>query len=191
MPNVASLTERNGDPKGVTLPNPNHLGDIFAQRETSLTLPPGFSPLERILLTANGNVQRILSAYYNSPVSVVIVRNRKIDGASNHVPPPGITSKPKNALAVFDREVRIECLGQVCCKAVSTVKILNDECLRLVDEQKVGIGQLFRYLNVLPSFALLNCGRSTGQFWRDYALTSEGVRCEIREEFPDGVFNFA
>ncbi|TPX63707.1 hypothetical protein CcCBS67573_g08600 [Chytriomyces confervae] len=36
------------------------LGDIMSLRETLVSLPKEFSSLERILLTANGNVQRIL-----------------------------------------------------------------------------------------------------------------------------------
>lgn len=38
---------------------PVHFGDIMSSRETSLTFPDGFSGMERIVLTANGNLQRI------------------------------------------------------------------------------------------------------------------------------------
>ncbi|KAJ3103358.1 hypothetical protein HDU97_010196 [Phlyctochytrium planicorne] len=50
-------------------------GDIMSSRETAIRLPDIFSPLERILLTANGNVQRILSAYHNAPVTISIIEN--------------------------------------------------------------------------------------------------------------------
>ncbi|KAJ3229951.1 hypothetical protein HDU81_004908 [Chytriomyces hyalinus] len=56
---------------------PAHFGDIMSLRETSISLPKEFSPLERILLTANGNVQRILSAFYNMPITVKILKNEK------------------------------------------------------------------------------------------------------------------
>ena len=39
---------------------PSHFGDIMSARETILTLPETFLPLERIVLTANGNLQRII-----------------------------------------------------------------------------------------------------------------------------------
>jgi hypothetical protein len=39
---------------------PNNFGDIMSTRETTLQLPEEFLGLERICLTANGNLQRIL-----------------------------------------------------------------------------------------------------------------------------------
>ncbi|ORX66486.1 ATP12-domain-containing protein [Linderina pennispora] len=52
-------------------PEPDHFGDVMSQRETSCMLPAIFkNPVQRIMLMANGNLQRVLSAYYNLPVSV-------------------------------------------------------------------------------------------------------------------------
>lgn len=34
-----------------------------------------FSPLERIVITANGNLQRILSAFHNMPISVAVLKS--------------------------------------------------------------------------------------------------------------------
>ena len=39
---------------------PAHFGDIMACRETAASVVGEFTPLERILLTANGNLQRII-----------------------------------------------------------------------------------------------------------------------------------
>ncbi|CAG8824543.1 24198_t:CDS:1, partial [Racocetra persica] len=39
---------------------PNNFGDVMSLRETNILLPAEFSGLERICLTANGNLQRIL-----------------------------------------------------------------------------------------------------------------------------------
>ncbi len=74
----------------------NHFGDILAPREIASILPPGFNGLERIILSANGNLQRIMSAYYNSPVTVKIHKNERM-GQTN----------------VFQREVTLCCLDQV------------------------------------------------------------------------------
>ncbi|KAJ3188851.1 hypothetical protein HDU85_004565 [Gaertneriomyces sp. JEL0708] len=153
---------------------PLHFGDIMSSRETTLRLPSMFSPMERVLLTANGNVQRILSAFYNSTVSVEILKNIK-------------TSQTEEA-TTFEREVNIICLNKVCCNARSTVVISDPNYLRLLLEQQVGIGQLFRYLSILPEFELIQVGRSPDTFWREYELRSAGVLCRIREEFPDKVF---
>jgi len=38
----------------------NHFGDILAPREITTTLPEEFSGLERIVLSANGNLQRLM-----------------------------------------------------------------------------------------------------------------------------------
>ena len=38
----------------------NHFGDIMSHIQTEVLLNGDFSPLERIVLTANGNLQRIL-----------------------------------------------------------------------------------------------------------------------------------
>ncbi|KAJ2581461.1 hypothetical protein H4S00_004530, partial [Coemansia sp. D1744] len=57
-------------------PEPNHFGDVMSLRETSCMLPDVFkNPVQRIMLMANGNLQRVLSAYYNLPVSVEVVYN--------------------------------------------------------------------------------------------------------------------
>ncbi len=73
--------------------------------ETRTRLPDDFSPMQRILLTANGNVQRILSAFYNDTVTVRVIRN----------------DARKEALRVFDRKVEIVC----CDKVPITLKSLD------------------------------------------------------------------
>ncbi|KAI9201907.1 uncharacterized protein BJ171DRAFT_427130 [Polychytrium aggregatum] len=152
----------------------------MSSREVTVLLPTDFSPLERILLTANGNVQRILSSFHNSTVTVKIIKNNQLAESDERVP---------NGTVVFDREVNLLCKNKVRCNATSLVKISNPEYLKLVLEQKVGIGQLFsRYLNVLPEFKLLKVGKSESSFWRDYSLSCPGIECILREVFPLSVF---
>ena len=62
--------------------SPHHFGDIMSSNETRLVFPPQdnyYTPIERILLTANGNLQRILSAYFNATVTVDIIYNNQLD----------------------------------------------------------------------------------------------------------------
>ena len=64
----------------------------------------------------------------------------------------------------------------------------DESCAELVDSGKVGIGQLFRHLDKLPRFELVDAGRiaETGGMWREYELSSEEVFCFITEVFePD------
>ncbi|KAH8060055.1 hypothetical protein JL722_5012 [Aureococcus anophagefferens] len=47
----------------------DHLGDVGGSHlAVDLSLSSAFTPLQRIVLTANGNLQRILSAYHNRAV---------------------------------------------------------------------------------------------------------------------------
>ena len=78
----------------------------------------------------------------------------------------------------------------------------SSECIELIHTKKVGLGQLFRYLNRLPRFSLLDAGRTSsmnndkveksssstssefeGGMWRIYELESEEMICLIHEEF--------
>lgn len=97
-------------------------------------------------------------------------------------------------------------------------KVLHSpECVEAVKRGDVGIGQLFRALDVLPNFELLNAGRSAwkpsgvergtaragypsteeeeggegvvgGGIWRVYDLRSKHLSCRIHEEFPPDLF---
>ncbi|KAJ3320619.1 hypothetical protein HDV06_005137 [Boothiomyces sp. JEL0866] len=151
---------------------PAHLGDIMALTETNTVLSGDFSPLERICLTANGNLQRILSSYFNSKVSVEIVKNEKSNGTN----------------LVYGRVVNLICQGTTLCVAESTISISDGKIIELIESNTVGIGQLFRYLNLLPEFVLLDVGRTLSGFWRVYLLKSPGIVCEIKETFPDDLF---
>ena len=69
----------------------------------------------------------------------------------------------------------------------------------------MGIGQLFFFLKLLPTFSLLTVGRGTlipiphnkiiqqsnnnkfNGIWRIYKLEAEGLSCIIREEFVSNV----
>ncbi|KAJ3227286.1 hypothetical protein HK099_002650 [Clydaea vesicula] len=172
----------NAEVNDVTITKPPiHLGDIMNSREISISLPKGFTPLERILLTANGNVQRIISSYYNSPVTVEIISNQ-LKNSSN-----------TDSVNVYEREVNLHCMNNICCNAVSTIKVSNEDYIDLIENQKVGVGQLFRYCNLLPEFVLLNVGKNEEKkiFFRFYILKSNGIEINIKETFPLNVFEFS
>jgi hypothetical protein len=75
-------------------------------------------------------------------------------------------------------------------------------------QQTVGIGQLFRHLDTLPQFTLMNAGRgycdssietdssrnsdeTAKGIWRLYELNSKDFSCRIKEEFVDNLFELA
>lgn len=134
---------------------PDSFGDIMGDAETNTFVLGDFSPMERVVLTANGNLQRILSAYYGAPISVII---KKCE-ATAAMQPMELPSAAAGDVSCFDREVDLVMGGQVVCNAVGKIQLHGEDCLDAVREGQVGVGQLFRYLGVLPKFCLLQAGR--------------------------------
>lgn len=116
------------------------------------------------------------SAYFNANVSVSITKNDQI------------TSEAERPL-IFDRKVHLICLEKPLCVAESIITISNEDYIKLIASKQVGIGQFFRYLNVLPEFTLLEVQRTSDGFWRKYKLETPGMVCEIKESFPTGLFS--
>ena len=179
---------------------------------------PNLTPLERIALTSNGNLQRIFSSYYDAPVHVHVDRcemrsSDKREGSDdgdgsgssyrrydllNHSDKNGSKHKNGESMlaasasasasgdnnAVWDREVHLSVHSQRFCTARSVVTVRSVDCIRLVHSGKVGIGQLFRYLDRLPTFEILDAGRlDDGSMWRTYTLECKEVSCVVREDF--------
>lgn len=129
------------------------------------------NPLDRMAVTANGNLQRLISSYYDAPVNVVVEDCQQLDIQS------------------WKRKVHLQVHGNTFCTADSTVQVHSDYCRELVDSGQVGLGQLFRHLNILPEFELLGAGPNPdGGFWRHYTLTCAEVSCSIHERFLPGMW---
>ncbi|CAG8615014.1 1990_t:CDS:2, partial [Ambispora leptoticha] len=62
----------------------NKYGEKTSFCTTELQLPTEFSSIERVCLTADGNLQRILSAWFNDKVMIKIIRNKKVGVSSNN-----------------------------------------------------------------------------------------------------------
>ncbi|CAG8488620.1 6585_t:CDS:2 [Paraglomus brasilianum] len=169
---------------GSILEIPNNFGDIMTTKDTILHLPEGFSGLERICLAANGNLQRILSAWFNGAVTVQIVRNIPTSTDLSNIG----TNRNGTILRRYNREVNLCCKGKVLCNATSDVVISDNKVVDLIENEGVGIGQLFRYLGKLPTFDLHFVGRTSLTWWRLYTLRIAGVSCRIKEVFPNGMF---
>ena len=157
---------------------PDNFGDIMGGCETSIVVGGSFTALERVVLTANGNLQRIMSAYYGSPVTVRVKRCDKVAG------------NEAVGKMLYDREVELLVGGQVFCTAVGRIELLDSSCVEAIESKKVGVGQLFRYLGALPRFVLLEAGRKEdGVLWRRYSLSCDHLRCEFTETFSRDFWN--
>mmetsp|Transcript_18217 Transcript_18217/g.33018 ORF Transcript_18217/g.33018 Transcript_18217/m.33018 type:complete len:398 (+) Transcript_18217:66-1259(+) len=136
-------------------------------------------PFLRVVLTANGNLQMLMSSWYGAKVTVAAVKNEAI--------PSEALFGGKEAPREYDRRVNIQTEKGVFCVASSRIVLSNPEAVEAVESGKVGVAQLFKYMKVLPHFWLNDAGvvENEGQLrlWREYVLEGNGIQCRIREDF--------
>ncbi len=85
------------------------------------------SAWQRVLVTANGNLQVILSSAYNHPVHVLVLENKELKKREWH------------------RIVQLLIRGRLLCTATTQAIVVSTRAHLLIDSGAVGIGQLFRY----------------------------------------------
>jgi hypothetical protein len=135
-------------------------------------------PLDRMAMTANGNLQRLFSSYYDAPVYVVVEYCR-----------PRLLAEGSGSAKVWDRQVHLAVHNQTFCTATSTIWVHDRECQDLVESGSVGLGQLYRYLDILPEFELHQAAPTPeGGCCRNYTLASKYVTCQIQEIFVQGAW---
>jgi len=156
--------------------------DSFKANTTSVDFqwPADISGLERIMLSAHGDLQRLLSAFFARAINIKTIYA--------HTSPRTHVASPEEPI-IQRREVHLLCGGNTACIATSTVTISTPLCERLFLDEKFAIGQMFRKMQTPPQFALLECGSRLEDgkrvLWRRYTLSTEGFECDIVEVFPD------
>lgn len=152
-----------------------HLGDIGGSNlDTDLSLSSGeiqFTPLQRIVLTANGNLQRILSAYHDKKVTVEVLENERVK------------------IGLWRRHVRISVDGRAACIASSVVTARTRLAIEMADSGGLGIAQIFTELGGRQDFALLEVSKNAATFARTYTLDNPHIMCHIEEVFPNNLFD--
>ncbi|KAL3772608.1 hypothetical protein ACHAWU_002514 [Discostella pseudostelligera] len=159
-----------------------------------------FTPMERIALTANGNLQRIFSSYYDAPIHVRVdscVRRRP---PFHPLPPPPQQRHDNDdndndneeeegdddEIAIWDRVVHLTLHNHTTlCKATSIIHVTSPSCIQLIESGSVGLGQMFRYLNKLPTFSLLDAGRRESGSGISSGVGSGGGRTKRRMRKSD------
>lgn len=153
-----------------------HLGDVggtdLAADLALIRGPISFSPLERIALTANGNLQRILASYHDAPVVVEVLAHDRV------------------SIGLWRRKVRLAVGANCACVASSTVTATTREAIELA-ERGFSIGAIFAELGGRRSFSLLAVGKTDAAFSRTYTLSNAHVVCHIEEVLPRSVFDAA
>jgi hypothetical protein len=192
------------------------MGDIMGRRESKLLLHESglslaqlygiHSPLDRMLTTANGNLQRLFASYYDTQVEVVVLKC----SCRNH---PSSDSKNQSSSsfvlpAIWDRVVELRLQHRristttttqstrsssssvLLCTAQSEITISSYTAADAIAGGRVGIGQWFRHSNILPTFELHDAGyNNNGSLWRSYTLDSDDMQCQIREDFVARVWD--
>ncbi|EJF62473.1 hypothetical protein BD309DRAFT_945996 [Dichomitus squalens] len=156
--------------------------DTFTGASTSIEIrsPDDVTGLERIMLVAQGDLQRHLSAFFARTITIECIYT--------DTGPRGTGASPANPIKQA-RQVHLKCGSKTLCIATSSVTVTSPECERLLLDEKFALGQIFRHLRVYPEFSLLDVGaqvaNGTRELRRTYQLETEGIKCEIVEVFPD------
>ncbi|CAO3624253.1 unnamed protein product [Mucor hiemalis] len=153
----------------------------LSSKNVFLRLPEAFSPFERMIIQANGNLQRILSAYYNVPSHVKIIKNEVVK------------SNDDTQHMQFNRKIVMYFEEKFAYEAESILLVKDETVLELIEKHKYGLGQIFGHTRRSPDFLLHAVGRHGNapgaSFWRDYTLSIPDVlECFIRETFVEGLF---
>ncbi|KIK69606.1 hypothetical protein GYMLUDRAFT_33982 [Collybiopsis luxurians FD-317 M1] len=155
-------------------------GWTAAQTIVRIEQPHKYTGLERIMIAAQGDLQRLLSTFFADIITVEVLyahNTARITPASPESP------------VIQTRKVLLKCRSVVVCTATSTVTFTSPECERLMLDDKFAIGQTFRQMKEVPDFCLksvLIAETASGEeeLSRIYTLTCPGIHCEILEVFP-------
>ena len=154
-----------------------HLGDVGgAHLDTDLSFFAKsrieFSPAQRVALTANGNLQRVLSAYHNERVTIRVL------------------SHERESLGLWRRRVVLELADRPACVARSSVVARTRTAIEEASKGG-GLGQLFSELGGKQEFSLLEVARAETTFSRVYVLSNAHLVCHIEEVMPLNLFEDA
>ena len=146
-----------------------HLGDVGgAHLDTDLSFFAksriAFSPAQRVALTANGNLQRVLSAYHNERVTIRVL------------------SHERESLGLWRRRVVLELADRPACVARSSVVARTRTAIEEASKGG-GLGQLFgigRQAGVLAP----GSRKGRGNVARVYVLSNAHLVCHIEEVMP-------
>ncbi|KAG2153297.1 hypothetical protein DEU56DRAFT_477866 [Suillus clintonianus] len=157
--------------------------DSFNSASTHVELsciPDDATGIERIMLAAQGDLQRLMSSFFARPIFI----ERVYANGSPRLKP----ASPEHPITQ-SRQVHLVCASKIVCTATSNVTITHPDFERLFLDEKYPIGQTFRKKLRNPQFTLLDVQTSViggkRELRRTYTLETEGFLCEILEVFPD------
>lgn len=106
--------------------------------------------MERIILQATGNLQRVLAAYFNRPVNIQHVKNVELPATPQSQRKDDFESDSDDnnddatvVLKRFERQINLYCEEKFLYTADSVLIVRNQRVLDLIEKQKAGIAQIF------------------------------------------------
>ncbi|KAF7724708.1 hypothetical protein EC973_000816 [Apophysomyces ossiformis] len=120
---------------------PFRFTEELSSKNVFLRLPSEFSPLERMLLQASGNLQRILSAYYNVPSRVEIIMNKAVP--DSELDNGCLNQKGTPTGQRFERKINMYFADKFVYEAESVLYVKDENVLELIEKHKYGLGQIF------------------------------------------------
>jgi chorismate-pyruvate lyase len=174
--------------------DPSHCPPDHGFLYASPLFPPHTTPLQRLCLSASGNLQLVLRAYLNRELQFEL---RIHASRMTHAQATTVT-----------RTIQLHVDGTPVCLAhsVTTVHAVDSPHLQAFIDGHVGIGQLFQRLDQYPRFQLLDYAVAdrdgavvydaslfgTVDFrvgmCRSYTLTTPSLSSHITELFPAHLF---
>ncbi|KAG6856435.1 hypothetical protein H0H87_004400 [Tephrocybe sp. NHM501043] len=185
MENISTLTRRDSwsklsraqhapEPHTITLPPPpmtqRRVGSIYtySPKTTSINFPwpREVTGLERIALSAKGDLQRVLSAFFAQPITIATVYSNTFHHPTIDEPSIPLTLPNPSAIAnasietpiIQTRQVHLQCSSKNVCTATSTVRITSPAVAQLFLVEKYAIGQMFVRMGKVPEFELVSVG---------------------------------
>jgi hypothetical protein len=188
--NTAELNSREEGPtliiSTMSTPGPRSL-ETFTSNVTSVKLAPTVpvTGIERIMLAAQGDLQRLLSSFLAQDIVVTRIYAHTSPRPSEVSPETPITQERRVQLLVGPTTTR-----KLACIATSTVTITSPDAARLFLDEHYAIGQCYRALGRTPHFTLHTVDAKVApsgrrELRRTYTLETPGLKCDIEEIFPD------
>ncbi|EJT99822.1 hypothetical protein DACRYDRAFT_109246 [Dacryopinax primogenitus] len=146
--------------------------------------PIEINGIERVVLSAKGDLQRVLSAYFGSPISVSPIFQTPASSI-----PVSSEASPSTPITQH-RVVHLLCASKLVVVATSTVHLYTPRAASLLLDEKYAIGQCYRVMGQNPEFELDkvwldNAATGEERVTRRYRLSTEEMMCEIEEVFVD------
>ncbi len=137
-------------------------------------MPPGISPVERLILCSHGMVQTNLSTLFRVPVRVEVISQEQ---SSNEI------SRQVRLVAQYPHKQVTVCTAQ----SIIPIHSNNKEFINAINEKKLGIGEILKAMGQQYERHISAIYANEHEISRDYTITGYNLHLSITEVFPRNV----